>query len=355
MVKPTNRAVSLVFIAFSPCRRPRPNRPGKPGGGAATALCTPPPPPPVSTPNLAETCALWGFRAGGWRPRGAPGVLETARRGASDPAAGRKTPDRAFVQGQNAPVRAMRASRPPRFRGGRLWPAGPDRERLGGGASRSAGVGPEPAPAKAGGTGPYSERIRSGRPARTCPNASAIITDSAKPTRVRIREERHRELRAVPGDHHVGEAGEARAGPGRVPAHRRDDRLREGDGELGDPRHLREPLLHRGRVPAPHRLHVAPGAEVPARPGEHRPPRGSRGHVVGGSAPGNACVSPAFSFTGCFTPMCGRDARVPRMARPPDAVDSRFLPAFAGMTGNDGGARHKRSQERMRARFLRLR
>ena len=34
-------------------------------------------------------------------------------------------------------------------------------------ASRSAGVGPKPAPAKAGGTGPYNERIRSGRPART--------------------------------------------------------------------------------------------------------------------------------------------------------------------------------------------
>ena len=37
------------------------------------------------------------------------------------------------------------------------------------------------------GTGAMSERMDSGRPARTCPNASASITTSAKPTRVCIR------------------------------------------------------------------------------------------------------------------------------------------------------------------------
>ena len=110
-------------------------------------------------------CAV-GFRADGQGRPGAPGAPETVRRGANDPEQGRETPHRAFMEGQNTPVRATRTSRPPRFRGGRLWPAGPDREDFSA-TGRSAGVGPEPAPAKAGGTGPYSERIRSGRPART--------------------------------------------------------------------------------------------------------------------------------------------------------------------------------------------
>ena len=38
--------------------------------------------------------------------------METVRRGAADPEEGRKTPHRAFLQGQNAPVRATRTSRP---------------------------------------------------------------------------------------------------------------------------------------------------------------------------------------------------------------------------------------------------
>ena len=42
-------------------------------------------------------------------------------------------------------------------------------------------------PASAKGTGAMGECIASGRPARTYPNASAIITASATPTHVRIR------------------------------------------------------------------------------------------------------------------------------------------------------------------------
>ena len=42
-------------------------------------------------------------------------------------------------------------------------------------------------PVSAKGTAANSERMDSGRPARRCPNASAIITASATPTRVRIR------------------------------------------------------------------------------------------------------------------------------------------------------------------------
>ena len=58
-----------------------------------------------------------------------------------------------------------------------VWSAGgsgrhrsPDRrvgDRRPGREACPVGVGPKPAPAKAGGAGPYSERIRSGRPART--------------------------------------------------------------------------------------------------------------------------------------------------------------------------------------------
>ena len=62
-----------------------------------------------------EACPLWGFRTGGWRYRAIPGARETARRGAIDPEAGRKTPHRAFMQGQRAPVRATRTSLPPDF------------------------------------------------------------------------------------------------------------------------------------------------------------------------------------------------------------------------------------------------
>ena len=99
-----------------------------------------------------EACALWGFRAGDGCHRGAPGALETVRRGETDPETGRKTPHHAFVQGQNAPVRATRTSWPPRFRGGRLWPARPDRVRGLGGRCRSAGGGPESAPGESGGS-----------------------------------------------------------------------------------------------------------------------------------------------------------------------------------------------------------
>ncbi len=53
------------------------------------------------------------------------------RRGAIDPEVDPKAPHRAFGEGQNAPVRAMRTSRPPCFRRGRLQPAGPDREKIG--------------------------------------------------------------------------------------------------------------------------------------------------------------------------------------------------------------------------------
>ena len=61
---------------------------------------------------MTEACALQGFRAGAGRHRGAPGALETVRRGEVDPEVSRKTPHGAFVQGQNAPVRATRTSQP---------------------------------------------------------------------------------------------------------------------------------------------------------------------------------------------------------------------------------------------------
>ncbi len=113
-----------------------------------------------------EACALWGFRG---RPveAGRPGrAREGVRRGAIEPEEGPKTPHRAFMQEQHAPVRATRTSRPPAFAGAGSGPR--DRTGTDGSVtSRSAGVDPKPAPAKAGGTGPYNERIRSGRPART--------------------------------------------------------------------------------------------------------------------------------------------------------------------------------------------
>ena len=59
-------------------------------------------------------------------------------------------------------MRETRASRPLLSRGQALA-RGVGPGETWGETSRSAGVGPEPVPAKAGGTGPYSERIRSGR------------------------------------------------------------------------------------------------------------------------------------------------------------------------------------------------
>ena len=63
-----------------------------------------PPPPPVNPGVGRKARALRVFCAGGQRRRATPGALETVRRGALGPEAGRKTPHRAFVQGRNAPA-----------------------------------------------------------------------------------------------------------------------------------------------------------------------------------------------------------------------------------------------------------
>ena len=121
-----------------------------------------------------------GRRTVGPGTRGGATGCNRARRGAEDPASGLHARAKCAGSGD-----AREPAPGPRDRTGTDGSA----------ASRSAGVGPKPAPAKAGGTGPYNERIRSRRPARTWPDASAVITDSAKPTRVRARDQAMQEVR----------------------------------------------------------------------------------------------------------------------------------------------------------------
>ena len=122
-------------------------------GEAANAAATP----------RREARARWGFRGCPVDTGRSGRAREGVRRGGIAPEEEPKTPHRAFVQGQDAPVRVARTS-PPRSRGGRLRPAGPDRERF----QPNPPVDPVSArslrPAKAGGTGPYHERIRPGPP-----------------------------------------------------------------------------------------------------------------------------------------------------------------------------------------------
>ena len=66
----------------------------------------------IPFPPEFEACALWGFRGcsadAGWSGRG----RETVRRGAIEPEEEPKSPHRAFVQGQNVPVRTTAGPEP---------------------------------------------------------------------------------------------------------------------------------------------------------------------------------------------------------------------------------------------------
>ena len=119
-----------------------------------------------ATPTTVEACALWCFRGCPVGAGRSGRARKEVRRGAIDPEVDPKTAHRAFGQGQNAPVRGTRTTRPPLSRR-QVPPHGTGPGQKGAKTAGQPVSAQSLPPAKAGGTEPCNERIRSGRQART--------------------------------------------------------------------------------------------------------------------------------------------------------------------------------------------